>query len=203
LLKGWQAKLWSLAGPQAFRSEDLEARPNTSQWAQSRRLQCGDSGAAAYALMRDGFAKIMVANSANGRSPLNRRAWRLADFTLAAPSYGRFCETTCAPPRLQTAMLGSFIQSRHAPPRSLQPASQTPPDHTGPRLKITPRSCNITGELVRHLPGAPLLFPQKHLQPAFSSCMPFLSILLLTCACWPHARSKHSTMACPVCSRAR
>jgi hypothetical protein len=83
-------------------------------------------GAAAYALMRDGFAKIMVANSANGRSPLNRRAWRLADFTLAAPSYGRVCETTCAPPRLQTAMLGSFIQSRHAPPWSLQPASQTP-----------------------------------------------------------------------------
>jgi predicted PhzF superfamily epimerase YddE/YHI9 len=31
-------------------------------------------GAAAYTLMRDGFAKIMMASSANGRSPFNRRA---------------------------------------------------------------------------------------------------------------------------------
>jgi hypothetical protein len=78
-------------------------------------------GAAAYALMREGFAKIMVANSANGRSPLNKESSRRREQRVDAfgtqqqqqPSYGgaRRCETTCAPPRLQTAC----IQEHHAP----------------------------------------------------------------------------------------
>jgi hypothetical protein len=66
-------KLWSLTGPQAFRSEDLEARPGAGQWALGRRLGAATSGAAAYALMRDGLLKLrwlmaLQASTVDGRS---------------------------------------------------------------------------------------------------------------------------------------
>jgi hypothetical protein len=66
-------KLWSLTGPQDFRSEDLEARPGAGQWALGRRLGAATSGAAAYALMRDGLLKLpwlmaLQVSTVDGRS---------------------------------------------------------------------------------------------------------------------------------------
>jgi hypothetical protein len=64
----------SLTGSQPLGVKISKEVNRTSQWRTHGACSAATLGAAAYALMRDGFAKIMVANSANGRSPLNRRA---------------------------------------------------------------------------------------------------------------------------------